>query len=102
MTSPQCLRIVYYLQNYKNLKLCGYQPSTSTREQFFTWQRLNGNTKLAYALVNAGALINEKDGIGQSALTLALHKDHHNTARKLIECGSSVHELFYKNTIAPS
>ena len=62
---------------------------------------LNGNTKLACALVNAGALINEKDGIGQSALTLALHKEHHNTARKLIECGASVNEIFYKNTIAP-
>ena len=63
---------------------------------------LNGNTKLACALVNAGALINEKDGIGQSALTLALHKEHYNTAKKLIECGASVNDIFYKNTIAPS
>ena len=31
-----------------------------------------------------------------------MHKDHHNTARKLIECGAPVNEIVYKNTIAPS
>ena len=40
-------------------------------------------------------------GLAKAHLTLALHKEHHNTARKLIECAASVNEIFYKNTIAP-
>ena len=42
---------------------------------------LNSNTRLVCALVDSGARINAKDGIGQSPLTLALHKDHSNTAK---------------------
>jgi ankyrin repeat protein len=39
---------------------------------------LNGNTRLVCALVDSGARINAKDGIGQSPLTLALHMGYPN------------------------
>ena len=62
---------------------------------------LNGNTRLVCALVDSGARINAKDGIGQSPLTLALHKDHSNTAKLLIECGASVNDSFFESTVPP-
>ena len=57
---------------------------------------LNGNTRLVCALMDSGARINVKDGIGQSPLTLAFHKDHSNTVKLLIECGASVNDSFFK------
>ena len=62
---------------------------------------LNGNSRLVCSLINAGANISSKDGIGQTALTLALHMEHWNTAKYLIEYGASVNDVFYKDTIAP-
>jgi ankyrin repeat protein len=47
-----------------------------------------GNTKLVKCLVLAGAEINLQDGIGQTPLTLALHKSHDAAAHFLIEIGS--------------
>ena len=52
-------------------------------------------------VIYAGAAVNKKDGIGQTVLTVALHKDHVNTAKYLIESGASVDEEFYKTTISP-
>jgi ankyrin repeat protein len=46
---------------------------------------LNGNTKLVVGLINSGARINARDGIDQTALTLALHKEHFNTAKKTVD-----------------
>ena len=62
---------------------------------------LNGNTRLVCALIDAGAHINLKDGIGQTPLTLALHMGHSNTAKYLIEYGASVCDKFYDDTIPP-
>ena len=59
---------------------------------------LNGNTR---HLINAGAHINLKDGIGQTPLTLALHMGHSNTAKYLIDYGASVCDKFYDDTIPP-
>ncbi len=62
---------------------------------------LNGNTRLVCALVDSGARINAKDGIGQSPLTLALQMGHSNTAKLLIEYGASVNSIFFENTVPP-
>lgn len=62
---------------------------------------MDGNTRLVQFLVNAGALINERDGIFQTRLTLAMHKEHLNTAKVLVENGASVDEDDYVNTQSP-
>jgi hypothetical protein len=62
---------------------------------------LNGNTKLVVGLINSGARINARDGIGQTALTLSLHKEHFNTAKKLIENGASLQNELFVDTIPP-
>jgi hypothetical protein len=62
---------------------------------------LNGNTKLVVGLINSGARINARDGIGQTALTLALHKEHFNTVKKLIENGASLQNELFVDTIPP-
>ena len=62
---------------------------------------MDGNTRLCQALVHSGAFVNELDGIGQTPLTLALHKGHVSTAKFLIEAGSSVCSSLFQNTIPP-
>ena len=62
---------------------------------------LNGNTRLICALVDSGARINAKDGIGHFPLTLALHMGHPNTAKLLNEYGASVNNIFFENTVPP-
>ena len=61
----------------------------------------NGNTALVRGLVLAGANINEKDGIHQTPLTLALHNDHLNTAKFLIEHHASISSHYFQNTSSP-
>lgn len=62
---------------------------------------MNGNTRLVRFLVYAGGLINERDGISQTPLTLAMHKGHMITAKVLIENGASVDEEYYIETQSP-
>ncbi|KAJ7387577.1 hypothetical protein OS493_000911 [Desmophyllum pertusum] len=47
------------------------------------------------------AEVNVKDGIGQTALTLALHKSHDVTASFLIEVGSFLQEEYFNSTVCP-
>lgn len=61
----------------------------------------HGNTKLVRCLVLAGAHINDKDGIYQTPLTLALHNNHMITSKFLVEIGSSVADDFFQNTASP-
>ena len=61
-----------------------------------------GNTRLVQCLVYSGAPLNEMDGIGQTPLTLSLHKGHANTAKFLIQIGASVDDDFFRTTISPS
>ena len=49
----------------------------------------------------AGAPINIRDGIGQTALTIALHYNHDLSSMFLIENGSYVLEDFFEHTISP-
>lgn len=63
---------------------------------------LNGNTRLVVGLINSGACINARDGIGQTALTLAMHKEHYNTARVLIDSGATVRDELFADTIPPA
>ena len=56
---------------------------------------VNGNTRLVRVLIYAGCPINERDGIGQTALTLALHKGHANTAKFLIGVRATVDVEFF-------
>ena len=60
-----------------------------------------GNTRLVKCLVLAGAEINLQDGIGQTSLTLALHKSHDAAAHFLIEIGSVLQQEYFENTICP-
>lgn len=62
---------------------------------------MSGNTRLVRGLVYAGAKINEEDGIGQTPLTLALHKGHTFTAKFLVDVGSCLDNCFFTNTVAP-
>ena len=62
---------------------------------------LSGNTKLVRCLVLAGAELNARDGIHQTALTLSLHRNHVSTAKFLVEIGCNVCEEFYKETASP-
>ena len=57
---------------------------------------LNGNTRLVCALVDSGARINAKDGIGQTPLNLALHMTHSNTEEQTII--GRIATYFVKNT----
>jgi ankyrin repeat protein len=61
----------------------------------------NGNTRLVRALVYFGAFINARDGIGQTPLTLAIHKGHYIVAKFLVKNGASVREDLFLNTIPP-
>jgi hypothetical protein len=61
----------------------------------------NGNTRLVRALVYSVAFINARDGIGQTPLTLAIHKGHYIVAKFLVENGASVREDLFSNTIPP-
>ena len=45
--------------------------------------------------------MNTQDGICQTALTLALHKEHFNTAKKLIDNGASFQNELFSDTIPP-
>ncbi|CAB4006399.1 ankyrin repeat domain-containing [Paramuricea clavata] len=58
-----------------------------------------GNTRLVKCLVLTGAEINLQDGIGQTPLTLALHKSHNAAAQFLIEIGSVLQ--YFENTVCP-
>lgn len=60
-----------------------------------------GNTRLVKCLVLAGAEINLQDGIGQTPLTLALHKSHDAAAHFLIEIGSVLQQEYFENTVCP-
>lgn len=60
-----------------------------------------GNTRLVKCSVFAGAEVNIKDGIGQTALTLALHKCHDATAYFLIDNGAVLEEEYFTDTVCP-
>ena len=60
---------------------------------------LNGNTRLVRCLVYAGCPINNRDSIGQMPLTLALHSGHTITAKVLLDCGASVRDKLFKDTV---
>ena len=62
---------------------------------------LHRNTRLVVGLIHCGARINARDGIGQTALTLALHKEHFNTAKKLIANGATLENELFSVTIPP-
>lgn len=62
---------------------------------------LKGNYKLLRCLVYAGSPLNNRDGIGQTPLTLALHKGNIIIAKWLIENGASIEEEFFENTVSP-
>ena len=62
---------------------------------------LNGNTRLVRCLVHSGCPINIRDGIGQTALTLALHMGHTITAKFIVESGASVRDSLFPNTVPP-
>ena len=62
---------------------------------------LNGNTRLVRCLVYAGCPINSRDSIGQTPLTLALHSGHTITAKVLLDCGASVRDELFKDTVPP-
>lgn len=61
----------------------------------------NGNARLVRALVYSGALINARDGIGQTPLTLAIHKGHTMVAKFLMENGATVRAEMFPTTIPP-
>ena len=61
---------------------------------------LNGNTRLVRCLVYAGCSINSRDGIGQTPLILALHSGH-TIAKVLLDCGASVRDELFKDTVPP-
>lgn len=63
---------------------------------------MDGNTKLVKCLVYCGALINERDGIGQTPLTLAMHMSQTVTAKWLIENGASVNDDDFATTESPA
>ena len=60
-----------------------------------------GNTRLVKCLVYAGAEVNLDDGIGQTPLTLALHKGHDATSTFLINNGATVQEEYFTCTVCP-
>ncbi|CAB3983362.1 AChain A, Crystal Structure of Engineered Northeast Structural Genomics Consortium Target, partial [Paramuricea clavata] len=60
-----------------------------------------GHTRLLKCLVHAGAPINVRDGIGQTALTISLHKNNDAASVFLIESGACVQEYYYENTVSP-
>ncbi len=62
---------------------------------------MNGNARLVRGLVYSGCPINLKDGIGQTPLTLAIHMGHTVTAKVLLDCGASVREEFFPDTVPP-
>lgn len=62
---------------------------------------MNGNTRLVRSLAYSGCPINIRDGIGQTPLTLALHQGHSITAKFLLDCGASVRDTFFPNTVHP-
>jgi hypothetical protein len=61
----------------------------------------DGNFNLVRGLVYSGGPINEKDGIGQTPLTLALHKGHKGLAKWLIENGSYIRDEDFADTVSP-
>jgi ankyrin repeat protein len=62
---------------------------------------LNGNTRLVRSLIFSGCPINIRDGIDQTALTLALHGGHTPTAKCILDNGASVRDCFFENTVSP-
>lgn len=62
---------------------------------------LDGNLTLARCLVYAGGLINAEDGIGQTPLTLSLHKGHVVLARWLVENGANIRNDCFPYTMPP-
>ncbi len=100
ITSVSCsnAELCNKIRDFKN----DWYPATDQYERtVLHLAALNGNTRLAVGLVYCGARINARDGIGQTALTLALHKEHFNTAKKLIENGATLENELYGNTIPP-
>ena len=59
------------------------------------------NTRLIKCLVQAGAPLNLRDGIGQTALTISLHLNNNAASVFLIESGACVQEEYYENTVSP-
>ena len=62
---------------------------------------LRGNYKLVRCLVYGGAPLNNRDGIGQTPLTLALHKGHIIISKWLVENGASIEADFFRDTVPP-
>jgi len=62
---------------------------------------LDGNFNLVRCLVYSGGPINDKDGIGQTPLTLALHKGHKALSEWLIENGATIEDEDFPDTIPP-
>ena len=62
---------------------------------------LNGNTLLVRCLVHSGCPINIRDGIGQTALTLALYMGHTINTKFMVESGASVRDSLFPNTVPP-
>lgn len=88
-------------QKVRELKYSWFPAIDQYERTILHLAALNGNTRLVCALVDSGARINAKDGIGQSPLTLALHMDHSNTAKQLIERGAAVNDIFFESTVPP-
>lgn len=61
----------------------------------------DGHVKLVRCLVFSGGLINAKDGIGQTPLTLALHHGQFVIAMFLINNGATVNDDDYLTTPSP-
>ena len=59
-----------------------------------------GHTRQLKCLVHAGAPINVRDGIGQTALTISLHKNNNAVSVFLIKSGACVQEEYYENTVS--
>ena len=78
-----------------------YQATDQYERTVLHLAALNGNTRLVVGLIHCGARINARDGIDQTALTLALHKEHFNTAKKLIDNGASFENKLFSDTIPP-
>ena len=90
-----------YATKFKSSKTNGIQRQINTREPVLHLAALNGNTRLVVGLIQCGARINAQDGIGQTALTLAHHKEHFNTAKKLIDNGATLENELFSDMIPP-
>jgi ankyrin repeat protein len=91
----------YLTERINSLKATWFPARDQYERSVLHVASLNGNTRLVRCLVYSGCPINLKDGIGQTPLTLALHMGHTVTAKVLLDCGASVREQFFLDTIPP-